>query len=159
NPQVMLTTQGVNEFWKEVQASSNTKYSLEGKQVVTNSDGGSGYAAERFHEAFSQSKYPVLNQLDDYHIKQSINRAFGWQMIELNGNTQCAITEGDKDKFHLWVDTSESTLEDEKEIKRVSDFRTYIVNHWKRIFDCRNIVEDATKDARSLDCIDSGQRH
>ena len=159
NPQVMLTTQGVNEFWKEVQASSTSKYSLEGTQVVTNSDGGSGYAAERFQEAFSQSKYPVLNQLDDYHIKQSINRAFGWKMNEFKGNIQCAITEGDKDKFHLWVDTFESTLEDEKEIKRVSDFRTYIVNHWERIFDWRNIVEDAPKDARSLGCIESRQRH
>src|SRR5699024_11042559 len=106
----MLTTQGVNEFWKEVQASSTSKYSLGGTQVVTNSDGGSGYAAERFQEAFSQSKYPVLNQLDDYHIKQSINRAFGWKMNEFKGNIQCAI-------------------EYEKEIIRFSDFRTYIVNH------------------------------
>src|SRR5699024_3773088 len=85
NPQVMLTPQGDNEFWKEVQASSTSKYSLEGTQVVTNSDGGSGYAADRFQEAFSQSTYPVLNQLDDYHIKQSTNRAFGWKMNEFKG--------------------------------------------------------------------------
>src|SRR5699024_12882463 len=130
--QVMIKTKGVNELWKEVQASSTSKYSLEGTQVVTNSDGGSGYAAETFQEAFSQSKYPVLKQLDDYHIKQSINRAFGWKMNELKGNIQCAITEGDKDKFHLGVDTLESTLEDEKESKRHSDYRTYIVKHWKR---------------------------
>src|SRR5699024_11351472 len=102
---INATTTSVKEIWKEVQRSSTSKYSLEGKQVVTNSDGGSGYAAERFQEAFSQSKYPVLNQLDDYHIKQSINRAFGWKMNEFKGNIQCAITEGDKDKFHLWVDT------------------------------------------------------
>src|SRR5699024_11492561 len=50
-------------------------------------------------------------------------------------------------------------LEDEKEIKRVSDFRTYIVNHWERIFDWRNIVEDVPKDARSQGCIESRQRH
>src|SRR5699024_7794208 len=92
NPQVMLTTQGVNEFWKEVQARSTSKYSLEGTQVVTNSDVESGYAAEIFQVAFSQSKYPVLNQLDDYHIKQSINRVFGWKMNEFKGNIQCAIT-------------------------------------------------------------------
>src|SRR5699024_2246133 len=77
NPQVMLTTQGVNEFWKEVQASSTSKYSLAGTQVVTNSDGGSGYAAETCEAAFSQAKYPVLNRLDDYHIKQAISRAVG----------------------------------------------------------------------------------
>src|SRR5699024_12608972 len=104
-------------------------------QVVTHSDGGRGYAAERFREALSQSKYPVLNHLDDYHIKQSINRAFGWKMNEFKGNIQCAITEGDKDKFHLWVDTVESTVEDEKEIKRVSDFSNYKVIHEERILD------------------------
>src|SRR5699024_705809 len=61
-------------------------------------------------------------------------------------------------KISLWVDTFDSTLDDEKEIKRVSDFCTYIVNHWERIFDWRNIVEDAPKDARSLGCIESRQR-
>src|SRR5699024_2016797 len=45
------------------------------------------------------------------------------------------------------------------EIKRGSDFRTYIVNHWERIFDWRNIVEDAPHDARSLGCSESRQRH
>jgi len=159
NPRVILTTHGVNEFWKEMQASSAYKYSLEGTQVITNSDGGSGYSAERFQEAFSQSNHPVLNQLDDYHIKQAINRAFGWKTNEFKENIQCAITEGDKDKFNLWTDTFESTLEDEKEIKRVSEFRTYITNHWERIFDWRKVVKNAPRDARSLGCIESRQRH
>src|SRR5699024_12684774 len=110
NPQVMLTTQDVNEFRKEVQASSTSNAALDGTQVVTNSDGGSGYATERFQEAFSHSKYPVLNQLDDYHIKQSINRAFGWKMNEFNSNIQYEITKGDKDKLHIWIDTFESIL-------------------------------------------------
>ena len=159
NPRVILTTHGVNEFWKEMQASSAYKYSLEDTQIITNSDGGRGYSAERFQEAFSQSNHPVLNQLDDYHIKQAINRAFGWKMNEFKEHVQCAITEGDKDKFDLWTDTFESTLEDEKEIKRVSEFRTYITNHWERIFDWRKIVKNAPEDARSLGCIESRQRH
>ncbi len=58
-----MTTQLTSEFWKEVQAFTAHQYSLEGTQVVSNSDGGSGYTAERFQEAFSQSEYPVLNQL------------------------------------------------------------------------------------------------
>src|SRR5690625_3812515 len=52
NPRVILTTHGVNGFWKEKQASSINKYSLEDTQIITNSDGGSGYSAERFQEAF-----------------------------------------------------------------------------------------------------------
>src|SRR5690625_3435663 len=98
-----------------------------------------------------------FTQLDDYHSKQAINRALGWKMNEFKRNIQCAITEGDKDKFNLWTDTFESTLEDEKEIKRVSEFRTYITNHWERIFDWRKIVKNAPKDARSLGCIEPRQ--
>ncbi|WP_170114331.1 hypothetical protein [Streptohalobacillus salinus] len=37
-------------------------------QIVTNSDGGAGYGSERFQETFAQSVYPVLAQLDRYHI-------------------------------------------------------------------------------------------
>ena len=43
--------------------------------------------------------------------------------------------------------------------ERVSEFRTYITNHWERIFDWRKIVKNAPKDARSLGCIESRQRH
>ena len=32
---------------------------------------------EKFQIAFSQSKYPVLNQLDAYHITQDLNCTFG----------------------------------------------------------------------------------
>lgn len=159
NPRVMLTTQGVNDFWKEVQASTTFKYSLENTQIITNSDGGPGYAAERFEEAFSQSHHTVLNQLDDYHIKQAINRAFGWNKSEFKNNIQSAITNKDKDTFVLWTDTFESTLEKQKEIKKLSVFRTYILNHWDRIFDWRKIIKNAPKDARSLGCIESRQRY
>lgn len=142
-----------------MQASSTFKYSLESTQVITNSDGGRGYSAERFQEAFSQSNYAVLNQLDDYHVKQSINRAFCWRMNEFKENVQNAIVENDQDKFNLWIDTFESTLENKKEIKRVAELRTYITNHWNRIYDWRNIVEEVPKGARSLGCIESRQRH
>src|SRR5699024_5465367 len=73
NPRVMLTTQGVNDFWTEVQASTTFKYSLENTQIITNSDGGPGYAAGRVEGACSQSYHCDLNQLDDYDIKQAIN--------------------------------------------------------------------------------------
>ena len=70
SPKVIMTTEPRDQFWKEVQAFTAHEYSLEKTQVVTNSDGGAGYTAERFQEAFSQSEYPVLNQLDAYHVFQ-----------------------------------------------------------------------------------------
>ncbi len=79
NPTVIMTTKSIDDFWKEVQTIAAHEYSLENTQVVSNSDGGSGYSAERFQEAFSQSNFPVLHQLDEYHIQQAINRTFGYK--------------------------------------------------------------------------------
>ncbi|MBU5267836.1 hypothetical protein [Virgibacillus proomii] len=51
---MMMTTQPTARFWKEVQAFAANHYSLENTQVITNSDGGQGYTAEKFQGAFSQ---------------------------------------------------------------------------------------------------------
>lgn len=56
-PKVILTTQSTETFWSEVQAATAHRYSLEKTQIVTNSDGGLGYTADKFQEAFSQSHY------------------------------------------------------------------------------------------------------
>src|SRR5699024_9411604 len=55
NPKVVMTTKPIDDFWKEVQTTAAHEYSLEKTQIVSNSDGGNGYSAERFQEAFSQS--------------------------------------------------------------------------------------------------------
>ena len=77
SPTVIMRTEAIQIFWDEVQATAANTYSLEKAQVITNSDGGAGYTAERFQTAFSQSEFPVLNQLDTYHVAQAIVRTFG----------------------------------------------------------------------------------
>lgn len=156
---VIMTTQPIAEFWKEVQALTAHRYSLENTQIVTNSDGGSGYTAEKFQEAFSQSKHPVLNQLDPYHVSQAVHRAFGGGKSELKKGVKKALNDHDLDRFRLYVDTYESTLEDPKSIEKVKDFRTYIEHNWKRIFDWRTKVENPPIDARGLGAMESNQRH
>ncbi len=74
---VIMTAKSSDAFWTEVQAMARSHYSLEKAQVVTNSDGGAGYTAEKFQEAFSQSEKLVINQLDAYHVYQNLNRVFG----------------------------------------------------------------------------------
>lgn len=51
-PKVIMTTKKTAEFWKEFQALTANRYSLEDTQVVTNSDGGLGYNEEKFQEVF-----------------------------------------------------------------------------------------------------------
>lgn len=92
--------------------------------MVTNSDGELGYTAEKFQEAFSQSRYPVLNQLDPYHIAQALNRALGGGQSEYKDSIRKALKEHNRDDFTLWVDTYESTLEEPKKVEKVNAFRT-----------------------------------
>lgn len=158
NQKVIMTTQPTNTFWKEFQAFSANEYSIENTHVITNSDGGRGYTAEKFQEAFSQSKHQVLNQLDSYHIGEALNRALGWKKNKFKGSIQQALSDHDKKAFSLYLDTFESMLTDEKEIKKVNDFRGYILNNWDRIFDWRDKVKSHPKDARGLGGMESNQR-
>lgn len=63
-PKAIMTTKKTADFWAEVQDFTANHYALQQAQVITNSDGGQGYTADKFQESFSQSNYPVLNQLD-----------------------------------------------------------------------------------------------
>lgn len=155
---VYMTTKDVDSFWNHVQAGSAHLYDLRQTQVVSNSDGGLGYTAERFKSAFSQSEKPVINQLDAYHIQQGLNRAFGVKH-EFKPSVKKAIEQKDEDAFIRWMDTYESMLENEKKIERVQKFKQYILNNWSRIQDWRNEVEDTPDNARSLGAMESHQRH
>ncbi|WP_373895563.1 ISLre2 family transposase [Virgibacillus natechei] len=159
NPKVIMTTQPTEGFWNEVQALTADQYSLEKTQVVTNSDGGPGYTAEKFQEAFSQSEHPVLNQLDSYHVSQGLNRSLGAKQSEYKDGIRKALKEHDWVNFTLWLDTYESTLDDTKKIEKVGDFRSYIGRNWGRIIDWRECLENPPEDARSLGAMESNQRH
>ncbi|WP_046721502.1 UPF0236 family transposase-like protein, partial [Heyndrickxia coagulans] len=127
--------------------------------VITNSDGGAGYTAERFQTAFSQSEFPVLNQLDTYHVAQAIIRTFGGGKSEIKEQIRKAIRTHDLDQFTLYLDTHESTLTDKKALKKIKEFRSYILKNWDRIFDWRDRVKNVPEGARGLGAMESNQRH
>lgn len=158
NPKVVMTTKTTDDFWKEVQTFAAHEYSLEHTQVVSNSDGGSGYSAEKFQQAFSQVCNPILHQLDAYHIEQAINRTFGYKKNEWKDKIRKALEVRNLDDFTLILDTYESMLEDEKKIERVLKFRTYIINHWDYISDWRTRIDNPPMDARGLGAMESNQR-
>lgn len=158
NPKVLLTTKPIDEFWKEFQAFSANEYKLERTQIVSNSDGGPGYQAERFQETYSQSRLALLHQLDEYHIQQSVNRTFGYRKNEWKDKIRKALKEHDREQFTLILDTYESQLEHEKEIEKVNKFRTYIENHWDYVPDWRKRIDEYPEDARGLGAMESNQR-
>ena len=159
NRKVLMTTQPTSDFWGEVQAFTSKEYSLEDTQIISNSDGGSGYSYEKFKEAFSQTCHPILHQLDAYHIGQALNRTFGWKKNNYKQKVKTAIESYNLDNFKLWVDSYESTLEDEKKIEKVNEFRTYILNHWEFVRDWRERIDHSPEDARGLGAMESNQRH
>jgi hypothetical protein len=158
NPKVLMTTKATDDFWKEVQTIVAHEYSLEQTQVVSNSDGGPGYSAEKFKQAFSQSHLPIFHQLDAYHIEQAINRAFGYKKTEWKDKIRKALEDSNLDEFKLILDTYESKQEDEKKIKRIGELRTYILNHWEFIQDWRKRAECPPEEARGLGAMESNQR-
>jgi len=157
NKHVILTTKSTDTFWSQVQATTAHRYSLEKTQVVTNSDGGNGYTADKFQEAFSQSEFKVLNQLDPYHISQAVSRTFGVKS-EWKTKVNKAIKSHDIDQLKTYLDTYESTLEDTSKVEKLQALRSYIVGNWDRIFDWRDQVESPPDGARSLGAMESNQR-
>lgn len=157
-PKAILTTESISTFWAQVQTLTACEYSLENTRVITNSDGGKGYTPEKFQTAFSQSKYPVLNQLDAFHITQGLNRTFGMQDDVYKPEIRKAIRGKNMEDFNRWMDTFESTIELEDDLEKFKVFKTYIQNNWDRIFDWRTVIKDAPADARKLGAMESNQR-
>lgn len=154
-----MTTKKTAGFWSEVQAFTANHYALQESQVVTNSDGGKGYTADKFQEAFSQSNYPVLNQLDSYHIFQGLNRAFGARTNIFKRKVKQALKTHRLDELTIWLDTYESTLDETQTVEKLNTFRTYVTRNWDRIFDWREKVDQVPKEARGLGAMESNQRH
>lgn len=144
---------------KWLQAFSSYEYSLEHTQIISNSDGGAGYSSDKFKEAYSQAEQPLIHQLDAYHIGQALNRTFGWKKNKYKQTVKKAIKSYNMEEFKLWLDTYESTLEDEKKIEKVNEFRTYILNHWEFVRDWRERIDHSPEDARRLGAMESNQRH
>src|SRR5699024_7663270 len=74
-------------------------------------------------------------------------------------NIKQALDTKNLEAFHLWTDSYESMLEDDKQIERLKQFRIYILNHWEFIGDWRKRTERVLQDARKLGAMESNQRH
>lgn len=88
-----------------------------------------------------------------------MNRTFGYKQSDWKDKIRKALEEHNLDEFTLILDTYESTLETEKAIKKVNEFRTYILNHWDFLLDWRKrINSDVPSGARGLGAMESNQR-
>ncbi|MED4893113.1 UPF0236 family transposase-like protein, partial [Weizmannia sp. CD-2023] len=86
-------------------------------------------------------------------------RTFGGGKSEIKEQIRKAIRTHDLDQFTLYLDTHESTLTDKKALKKIKEFRSYILKNWDRIFDWRDRVKNVPEGARGLGAMESNQRH
>lgn len=157
-PYTIMSSQSSQNIWQNVQAQAAHRYTLTNIRIITNSDGGACYKPEHFQEAFAQSSYSILNQLDSFHVSQAITRTLRG-LNDWKEKVRKAVKDKDKDRLILYLDTIESQLTEEKEIKRLQDVRSYLLNNWERIFDWRDRVPEAPEGARGLGAMESHQRH
>ncbi|RYL92761.1 ISLre2 family transposase [Sporolactobacillus sp. THM7-4] len=136
-PYAVMTTKSFDEFWEQAAATVNSRYDLWQTQIVANSDGGEGYSEDRFKGCFCGSRKPLYVQL----------------------KIQRAVRNKDQDRVIALIDTCESQLDDDQRVKEVEAAKSYLLNHWDRLFDWREIVKDKPEHAGKLGAMESHPRH
>ncbi|MCO7177207.1 ISLre2 family transposase [Sporolactobacillus kofuensis] len=158
-PYAVMTSQGLDTFWEQVQAAVEQRYRLGQTLVVANSDGGPGYDETHFKEAFCGTN-KIRVQLDAFHIAQSLTRSLHGDKDWIT-RIQRAIKRRDQEKAILLLDTYESNMDDDERIKQLEQVKQYLIKHWDRLFDWRQGVDkdDLPEYAGKLGAMESNQRH
>ncbi|MFT8929818.1 MAG: ISLre2 family transposase [Sporolactobacillus sp.] len=158
-PYALMTSQGLDTFWEQVQAAIEQRYRLGQTLVVANSDGGPGYDETHFKEAFCGAN-KILVQLDAFHVTQSLTRSLHGDKDWIS-RIQRAIKSRDQEKVILLLDTYESGVDDDDWIKPLEQAKQYLIKHWDRLFDWRQGVDKDSlpKHAGKLGAMESNQRH
>ncbi len=121
NPQVISGVyDDSEEFWEEFSAELAGNYDLEGTQIVLNGDG-ARWIQEKAKEYFPN----IIVQLDRYHIKRDISKAFGKKVAE---KMYDVLEAGEKEAF---LDTLESLI-CEGETAEIRRERKRLVKHYKK---------------------------
>ncbi|BBN98284.1 ISLre2 family transposase [Sporolactobacillus terrae] len=159
-PYAVMTSKGLDTFWEQVGAAVEQRYRLWQTQVVANSDGGVGYDEAHFKDAFCGSHKRIWVQLDAFHVAQSLIRSLHGDKAWIT-RIQQAIQRKDRTEVILLLDTYESNLDEDERIKQVEKVKQYLIGHWDRLFDWREIMAKETlpENAGRLGAMESNQRH
>lgn len=131
NPVYFGTFETSSDLFERISDYALAHYDLRNSVIIANSDGGSGYEAGKFEDCFGQSK-SFHYCLDSYHVMRQITAKLGFAKA-----TQVALRKAvkayDYEQVVLQLDTLESQLEDEKQLKCLNQLRSYLTCNWAGI--------------------------
>ena len=106
-------------------------YDLRQTIIIANSDGGSGYEADKFEEILGRYK-SFHYCLDSYHVMRYVTGKLGFDK-SLQTALRQAIKEYDKSTVETLLDTAESYLEAPEKLEKLLEVRAYLSRNWAAI--------------------------
>ena len=108
-----------------------THYDLRHTVIIANSDGGSGYEANKFEGILG--RYKSFDYcLDSYHVMKYVTGKLGFDKGLLEA-VRMSVKAYDCEQLTLIFDTAESVLEDEKQLEKLLAVKSYLTNNWKAV--------------------------
>lgn len=116
------------DLFEQMSEYVQSHYDLRGSIIVANSDGGSGYEADKFETVFGRTKY-FHYCLDSYHVMKYLTGKLGFDK-ELQTALRQAVKAYDVSKVRVLLDTAESYIETQKHLDYLSDVQGYLTRYW-----------------------------
>ncbi|HEL1178806.1 DDE transposase [Streptococcus equi subsp. zooepidemicus SzAM60] len=106
-------------------------YDLRDTIIIANSDGGSGYEADKFEGLLGRYK-SFTYCLDSYHVMKylTVNLGFDKELLQA---VRSSVKAYDRERLEVMLDTAESLLEDDKQVKKLLIVRSYLNRNWEYI--------------------------
>ena len=131
NPVYFGTSGTSQDLFKQISIYLENHYDLRDILVIANSDGGSGYDSSKFEAILGRyAKFEYC--LDAYHVMRQITGKLGFNK-SLQAEVRQAVKVYDLERVNLLLDTTESLLEDEKQLECLTSLRAYLERHWEAI--------------------------
>lgn len=116
------------DLFEEIRSYLSTHYDLSRTIIIANSDGGSGYEADKF-QSLGARRSLFEYCLDSYHVMRYLTGKLGFDKF-LQKELRQAVKAYDYGRVELLLDTAESYLEQEEHIDSLTVVRSYLNRNW-----------------------------
>lgn len=116
------------DLFEEIRSYLSTHYDLSRTIIIANSDGGSGYEADKF-QSLGARRSLFEYCLDSYRVMRYLTGKLGFDKF-LQKELRQAVKAYDYERVELLLDTAESYLEQEEHIDSLTVVRSYLNRNW-----------------------------
>lgn len=116
------------DLFEEIRTYLAIHYDLSRTLIIANSDGGSGYEADKF-QSLGGRRSLFEYCLDSYHVMRYLTGKLGFDKF-LQKELRQAVKAYNYERVELLLDTAESYLEQEEHLERLGEVRSYLTRNW-----------------------------